>query len=364
MEEKPTDVYLKDNHTLIKMKMRNKKKEALIKDQKNSDSLNTLKDEIIYDNENSNICPKDLNKTGKKRQNVNDITDTVVTINSETDTETIKEKYIKRKSNEKLAPLFIKRCKLDSTVVAARRLFLQSDIIDDENKNTHQKINCNSIPILQFPVISHITQLENKPTLAKTEIKSKFPFKIKENYLPSINVNNYKCITNYKEHRKSIETINEPVKENFDQVLSKIEERCPDTQKMWKVISAIIGKSKKKPASRLRSKKANLLEKKEKLTKNNNEEHESHNYTWTYKYRPRNADDIVGNEEAAGKLKDWLSSWRVTKEDISSGDEFYSSDSCSCSYNNENNQMAVLLGPHGSGKSACVYAVAEELGYR
>lgn len=63
------------------------------------------------------------------------------------------------------------------------------------------------------------------------------------------------------------------------------------------------------------------------------------------------------------KLKTWLEAWQTpVREDYSSSEEFYSSDN---SYQNslETNQVAVLLGPHGSGKTASVYAVAEELGY-
>jgi len=161
---------------------------------------------------------------------------------------------------------------------------------------------------------------------------------------------------------KTIETVNEYVKENIDRVLSEIEKICPEVRRMWNAISMIKGKLEKKSQM---SKKEKSLEKKKMLMETNNE-NQLHDCMWTCKYKPTNMQDIVGNEEAAKKLKNWLTGWRVSltkTDDGSSDDEFYSSD-CSSSYNNENNQIAVLLGPHGSGKSASVYAIAEELGYR
>lgn len=64
-------------------------------------------------------------------------------------------------------------------------------------------------------------------------------------------------------------------------------------------------------------------------------------------------------------MKEWLTGWRATftNEDVNTSDEFYSTDCSSDTKIIENNQVAVLLGPCGSGKTASVYAVAEEFGY-
>ena len=48
--------------------------------------------------------------------------------------------------------------------------------------------------------------------------------------------------------------------------------------------------------------------------------------------------------------------------DSSSGDEFADSDSNDSSNGNLPNNTAILIGPHGCGKTAAVYAVANELG--
>ncbi|XP_025986498.1 ATPase family AAA domain-containing protein 5 [Solenopsis invicta] len=358
------EINTKDYDRHLKMRVRNKKKKELII--KDSNISNTVKD-VSLDSSNEDIDSKS-NKTDEK-QKINDASKiTVNIVNDDAKCKIISENILKRKSNEKLAPLFTKRRKTDHlAITAARRLFLQSDIVN--MKNTNHKTNNDTLllsTVYQFPAISHVTQLEDELDLTRSEIKHKFPIKIEKKYLPSLDINNYKYITNCREVSRAAKIINEPVKEDIERVLSEIEKLYPDVRKMWKTISTIKGDSEKKSSSKMRGRKTRSLERKRLLTDNiASEENQSHNCMWTHKYKPMSVQEIVGNEEAAGKLKDWLSGWRasLTKEnDGSSGDEFYSSD-CSSSCNNENNQIAVLLGPHGSGKSASVYAIAEEFGY-
>lgn len=352
-------MYLKDCDQNLKKMQDKEKKESIIK----HNISNIVKDASINDS-NGDTDLKKSNENNRKEQKINDTNEMIITINDDfNECEIIDENVLKRKPNEKLAPLFVKRRKTDPAVTTARRLFLQSDIIDVENKNTDRKVNYGT-SMLPFPSISHITQLKNNSDSIRSEIKHKFSMKIEKKYSPTIDISNYKYIINCSE--ASTKTINEPVRESVERVLLEIEKLYPDVQKMWKTISTIKNDSEKKPLSR-RIRKTRALERKRTLTENvRNEESRTDNCAWIYKYKPMSAQEVVGNEQAADKLKDWLSSWRMslTKEnDYSSGDEFYSSD-CSSSCNNENNQVAVLLGPHGSGKTASVYAIAEELGYR
>lgn len=348
--------------------MRNKKKKESIEKQKEDNVQNTVKDSIVIDNDRDDADTQlKLSEVVEVEQKF-DTSETVITMIDDIECEIINENGLKRKPNEKLAPLFTKRRKTNPIVAAAKRSFLQSDI-DMQNKNTDRKTNNNNhASSLPFPTISHVRQLEDTSDSMKIEIKFKFSTKEEKKYLPSININNYKCISNYSTASKAIKAkINEPAKENFDQALSEIEKLCPDARKIWKTISTIRGDSEKRSSPRTKGRKTRTLERKKMLTEDvKNEEDPSHDCTWICKYKPTSAEEIVGNEEAAGKLKDWLSNWRtsLTKEDDgSSGDEFYSSDCSSSCNNRENNQIAVLLGPHGSGKTASVYAVAKELGY-
>ncbi|XP_011147806.2 replication factor C subunit 1 isoform X1 [Harpegnathos saltator] len=367
--QKDMGVYVKNDKSHIKHRkghvdttVRNEKKNESFSKQEDNVQANIDKDSPA-NNKASDTCTSGSEKISKTKETFNGTCGTVITITDNSEDEIVIENILK-KPNEKLAPLFTKRRKTDPAVVAAKRLFLQSDIIDGENKNTDRKLN-NSILMLPFPIISHVTQLEKNFHLNKFKFQHRFPAKVEKKYLPSININEYKCITNYKIASKVTEAIDKPVKGNFDLVLLEMEERCPNVQKMWQTISAIKGKTEKKPLPRTKEgKKTKSLNRKGSLAENV-ETSQSHNCTWICKYKPMSAQEVVGNEEAAAKLRDWLSGWRtpLSKEDYSSGEEFYSSDSCSNLCNNESNQTAVLLGPHGSGKSASVYAVAEELGY-
>lgn len=94
--------------------------------------------------------------------------------------------------------------------------------------------------------------------------------------------------------------------------------------------------------------------------------------TWTEKYKPNNCDDFIGNRSKCVKLKKWLSTWMACNNDVtqttkhkraerdSSGSDFECDDREGCDGNVGN--AVVLTGPHGTGKTACVYAVCNEFG--
>ncbi|KOC65862.1 ATPase family AAA domain-containing protein 5 [Habropoda laboriosa] len=264
----------------------------------------------------------------------------------------------KRKISDKLAPLFIKRRKPDPEVVAARRLFLQSDMTDNNSKSMNRKINVYGI--LPFPLISHITQSSNADWSGTDTFN--ISKDVHNEYVPIINVSNFKHLIDHSEIKlKMSEKVNKP---KIQETLIEIEKRCSNIKKMWDVISVIVKKESNRATSpKTRNKKNKQLEKK-KAMEYKNKEDQSEYYSWPYKYRPKSTQEIVGNEEAAAKLKEWLIGWEATfsNEDVNDEDEFYSSDS-NYSRRKENNHVAVLLGPYGCGKTASVYAVAEEFGY-
>ncbi|XP_076296984.1 enhanced level of genomic instability 1 [Lasioglossum baleicum] len=269
---------------------------------------------------------------------------------------------LKRKTADKLAPLFTKRRKPDPDVLAARRLFLQPDITDT-SKSIDRKVTTvnGTIP---FPILSHVTQLSNSQVSCTETNGFHIPGKLCTKYIPVINVSDYKSTMDFSEVKLKP---SKNKKAKIPDILTEIEKFYTDARKMWSAVSLV---SKGQPSSpnktvspRTRAKRSKLLGE-GKIIEEKNTENQFENRSWPYKYRPTTVEEVVGNEEAATKLREWLIGWKASfrSEDNSSGDEFYSSDSTS-SRIQENNQVAVLLGPHGSGKTASVYAVAEEFGY-
>ncbi|KAA0045241.1 putative P-loop containing nucleoside triphosphate hydrolases superfamily protein [Cucumis melo var. makuwa] len=105
----------------------------------------------------------------------------------------------------------------------------------------------------------------------------------------------------------------------------------------------------------------------------------SKNCLWTYKYQPRTAMEVCGNLESVKFLSEWLHLWyernSQNKKDFAGGNKFQKQDKngyCSQSDSDyespdgEDGLKNVLLvtGSSGSGKSAAVYACAEEHSFR
>ncbi|KAH0989402.1 hypothetical protein GBA52_000885 [Prunus armeniaca] len=102
---------------------------------------------------------------------------------------------------------------------------------------------------------------------------------------------------------------------------------------------------------------------------------------WTYKYRPMKARDVCGNDESVNFLSEWLRLWykrdfRASEDPTGSGncDRQYNDYRCSQSdsdLESENeeasmkkNNVLLVTGPIGSGKSAAIYACAQEQGFK
>ncbi|XP_029413767.1 ATPase family AAA domain-containing protein 5 isoform X2 [Nannospalax galili] len=127
--------------------------------------------------------------------------------------------------------------------------------------------------------------------------------------------------------------------------------------------------------------------KSEELDKRNNSPGIKHNSSkdsgtedmlWTEKYQPQNANELIGNELAIKKLYSWLKDWKrkaeleekqnlkgkrdEKQEDLSDTIDFKGSsddegESHLCN-------TVLITGPTGVGKTAAVYACAQELGFK
>ncbi|XP_039108055.1 ATPase family AAA domain-containing protein 5 isoform X2 [Hyaena hyaena] len=98
---------------------------------------------------------------------------------------------------------------------------------------------------------------------------------------------------------------------------------------------------------------------------------------WTEKYQPQNSSELIGNELAIKKLHSWLKDWKRRAEleerqnlkgkkdekleDLSDSIDYKGSsddeENCLCN-------TVLITGPTGVGKTAAVYACAQELGFK
>ncbi|XP_028615137.1 ATPase family AAA domain-containing protein 5 [Grammomys surdaster] len=98
---------------------------------------------------------------------------------------------------------------------------------------------------------------------------------------------------------------------------------------------------------------------------------------WTEKYQPQNSNELIGNELAVKKLHSWLKDWKrraeleerqnlkgkrdEKEEDLSDSMDFKGSS------DDEEHRLCntvLITGPTGVGKTAAVYACAQELGFK
>ena len=95
---------------------------------------------------------------------------------------------------------------------------------------------------------------------------------------------------------------------------------------------------------------------------------------WTMKYAPQCAEDVIGNGGVVRDLASWLGEWEA--KDVKRRRRFEdegSSSSSDSDYSDVSDELfdeedlpntAILVGPNGVGKTASVYALAHEMGFK
>ncbi|KAM6174182.1 ATPase family AAA domain-containing protein 5 [Erethizon dorsatum] len=145
-------------------------------------------------------------------------------------------------------------------------------------------------------------------------------------------------------------------------------------------------KSKRKKLNEYSVNPEKINEKPEELDKSNNssgkkldsaKDSGTEDMLWTEKYQPQNASELIGNESAIKKLHSWLKDWKrraeleerqnlkgkrdEKQEDFSDSIDFQGSS------DEEESRICntvLITGPTGVGKTATVYACAQELGFK
>ncbi|XP_041830983.1 ATPase family AAA domain-containing protein 5 isoform X2 [Melanotaenia boesemani] len=95
---------------------------------------------------------------------------------------------------------------------------------------------------------------------------------------------------------------------------------------------------------------------------------------WTDKYQPQHSSDIIDNTTSVKKLHSWLKEWKLradreerTNQKVKKHEEGSNDSDWDCGEENGEDMLCntmLITGPTGVGKTAAVYACAQELGFK
>ncbi|CAH0398728.1 unnamed protein product [Chilo suppressalis] len=269
-----------------------------------------------------------------------------------------------QKKPTKLAPIFNTKLQLDVAALEAKQRFLSSGV-PDKLKKVIEKQNNIKFGSTIFDTVVHIQQIETSLLKANA---------IDYNIISSDD--DFECLWDAKDLFKNLlsyENQHNKIR-NFNEISTENE--------IQKVLLNIKKEYPKFPVYRtyrlLKDKNRGEYRDNSFLDLDNSVEiingvidvgiDSPDRLNWTDKYKPMMSKEIIGNFETTKELKKWLVSW--TENDVKSkkhnsidsdSSDFYYSDTDSKDSVKVTNNLLILNGPVGSGKTSIVYAVAMEL---
>ncbi|KPI97404.1 ATPase family AAA domain-containing protein 5 [Papilio xuthus] len=313
----------------------------------------------------------------KKKGAVNNVEQTKITNNEQTIEvkNSISNKCIKQYPNKastkknipsvnvpvkkplKLAPIFTSKPQLTAEELKAKQEFLRSGIPNHVKKNNKQQvINTSSsnsfLPVVHIQQIdpNHVTNCTTLSFLLHSDAEPHVTNSLSDFYKNLLTLNTVNENLNVLDFKNNVKTLLKtmkslyskfPVYRTYHSLKAKSRGEIGETQCIYldnsvEIINGITDTCNDNP---------------DKLK-------------WTDKYKATSTKQIIGNFESIKELRKWLISWTenyVPEQKDSDSSDFCYSDTDSGDVKRMRNNLLILTGKTGCGKTSSVYAVASEL---
>ncbi|CAB3251549.1 unnamed protein product [Arctia plantaginis] len=314
--------------------------------------------------------------TPKKKRYVDSSTNSKIRNNNKTQNvlhEHNKKPIIDKKVNEetntakksvKLAPIFATK-QLDTAALEAKQKFLQSGV-PDKLKKIIQQQKIQSAMSNDFPVVVHVQQRHSD----KDELEQVQPNIYEESAdvnhdftLSNIDKEAYKKLLNLQVVSE-ISCMDHNSKKSIQTILQNIKQIHPKFP-VYRTYRYLRGKRKGelKDCNLDFNNSIEIINDEVDIISNSPDK-----LNWTDKYKAISTNQIIGNFESIKELRKWLVSWSENEIKLNSrrnsnsdSSDYYQSDTDSRDSLKTTNNLLILTGPTGCGKTSSVYTVAAEL---
>ncbi|KAK5640951.1 hypothetical protein RI129_009498 [Pyrocoelia pectoralis] len=285
-------------------------------------------------------------------------------------TNTVVEKKVN--ADIKIAPLFIAakgKSKVDKAIVEARKQFLHSSLPDSVKKVIEKQPKLEIPDYEVFPMVSHIKVKPDDSDVSTMISMSSVDLRLtaSNSEIPKAAKLTRGCVTNLNETSSvGVDLMNGKKIKSFKSILQKLKCENPDYP-IYRTFKSLYNKSNVNSDSLKKLKKGGRSKKK----KNDRVKLKNPPQMWTEMYKPITSEEMLGNRLAVDKLKTWLQSWvemnlteRISERRGSNSSSDFEDEEDEDSRNESSllENTFILVGPHGSGKTAAVYAVCNEVG--
>lgn len=259
----------------------------------------------------------------------------------------------------KLAPIFVAKPQLSPAAIEAKQNFLKSGV--PEKLKKHALSQPNVVVTEYFQPVVHVQQI---PICTKV-IYNKFDFydtNLIDGHLPVVG----DCLLKSFLENVPSNILNVPNVSHKPIKLLKCLKNAFPKFPVYRTYHLLKGKSKGEVKDCSYPEMDNSIEVIDGLTDISNDNPDKLN--WCEKYKPSSSMQILGNFETIKELKRWLETWTESlircknfKSNDSDSSDFYHSDTDTKDGPKNINNLLILNGVTGSGKTSSVYAVAAEL---